>query len=96
VTAGTFTDVDAASVIEASFAGNVGTDPAVTADTGTLVDKFYVPAAAQSRTSDSSGLLGKALLAYSHLLAAGDNLTVVADGGNTTEVFVAVKWKEIR
>jgi hypothetical protein len=96
VTAGTFTDVDSASVIEASFAGNAGTDPAVTADTGTLVDKFYLPASAQVRTSERSGLLGKALLAYSHLLGAGDNLTVVADGGNTTEVFVAVKWKEIR
>ena len=93
---GAFTDVDALSAVEVSFAGNAGTDPAVTADTGTLIDEFYISAAAQSRASDSQGLTGKALLAYSHLLGAGDNLTIIIDGGATTQAFIAVKWKEIR
>jgi len=96
VTAGTFTDIDALSSFEASFAGNAGTDPAVTADTGTLVDKFYVPASAQNRTSDSQGLIGKAVLTYSHLLATADNLAIIIDGGSTTDAFVSLKWKEIR
>lgn len=91
---GNFFTVDAASVME--FCNLQSTTPLVaTLDTGTLVDKFYVPANKQSRTSDSSGLLGKALIAWSHLLADSDNLTVFIDGENATDAFVAVKWKEI-
>lgn len=95
ITAGSFAAVDSGSVME--FSNPQSTTPlVVTADTGTLIDKFYVPAAGQSRSSDSSGLLGKALLAYSHLLSEADNLVVVIDGGNNTNAFVSVKWKEIR
>ena len=95
ITAGSFASLDTISVME--FSNPQSTTPlVVTADTGTLIEKIYVPAAAQSRTSDSAGLLGKALLAYSHLLTAADNLVVVIDGGNTTEAFVSVKWKEVR
>jgi len=58
VSAGDFTDVAATSVVECSFAGNTGTDPAADGATGTLIDKFYLPAAATPRVADSSGLSG--------------------------------------
>lgn len=97
VTAGTFTSVNTGSVVEESFAGNAGTDPVVTAGTGTLIDRFYVPASASARASTGTGLLGKTLLAYSHLLATGDTLSVLFNGGGaTTDVFASLKWKEIR
>ena len=97
VTAGTFEDVNAASTVEASYAGNSGTDPVVTAGTGTLIDRFYIPAAAQSRVSDSAGLTGKATLVYSHLLSTADNLAIIYNGGTaSTDVFASLKWKEIR
>lgn len=97
VTSGTFTDVDTNSVIEASFAGNAGTDPVVTAGTGTLIDRLYLPASASVRTSSGAGLLGKVLLSYSHLLGVGDSLSVLFNGGGaTTDAFVSCRWKEIR
>ncbi len=97
VSAGTFTSVDASSTVEESFAGNVGTDPVVTAGTGVLIDKFYVSATASTRASSAAGLLGKVLLSYSHLLGAGDTLSVIYNGGGaTTDVFASLKWKEIR
>ena len=97
VTAGTFEDVNAESTVEVSYAGNTGTDPVVTAGTGTLIDRFYVPAAAQSRVSDSAGLTGKVTLAYSHLLSTADNLAIIYNGGTaSTDVFASLKWKEIR
>ncbi len=96
VTSGTFTAVNANSVVEESFAGNAGTDPVVTAGTGTLIDRFFLPASATFRSSAGAGLLGKTLLAYSHLLAAGDTLSVLFSGGSTTDVYASLKWKEIR
>ena len=97
VTSGTFTDVDTSSVMEASFAGNAGTDPVVTAGTGTLIDRVYMPASTSVRTSSAAGLLGKVLLSYSHLLGAGDSLSILWNGGGaTTDVFASLKWKEIR
>ena len=56
----------------------------------------HVDAFSRIRTNDSSGLLCKALLAYSHLLGAADNLAVIVEGAANTQVFVSVKWKEIR
>lgn len=97
VTAGTFTDIDSLSTVEASFAGNAGTDPVVTAGTGTLIDRFYVPAAATARVNKLSGITGKALLAYNHLLGSGDSLSVIWNGGTvSTDVHGSLKWKEIR
>jgi len=97
VTAGDFTDVSALSMIEESFSGNAGTDPVVTAGTGTLIDRFWIPASNQVRTSQDKGILGKTLLCYSHLLATGDTLSVIYDsGGGTTDVYASLKWKEIR
>jgi hypothetical protein len=101
VSAGTYTNIDAASVMEVSYAGNPGTDPVVTAGTGTLVDRFYVPASATLRSSKTGGLLGgllgKTLLVYSHLLGAGDTLSVIWNGGTVaTDVFGSLRWKEIR
>lgn len=97
VSAGTFTDVGPLSTMEESFAGNVGTDPVVTAGTGTLIDRKYVPASASVRSNKVAGLLGKTLLAYSHLLGAGDTLSVIWNGGNgSTDVFGSVNWKEVR
>lgn len=96
ITAGDFTAVSAGSVVEECFAGNAGADPVVTAGTGTLIDKFYIPASATIRSSKSQGLGGKVVLAYSHLLAAADNIAVMAVGGNNSEVRAALKWKEIR
>lgn len=97
VTAGDFADINAASTVEVSFAGNTGTDPVVTAGTGTLIDRFYIPASNQQRTSADAGLTGKTVLAYSHLLGVGDTLSVIYNGGgSTTDVFASLKWKEIR
>lgn len=99
ITGGTFESVNATqSTMEMCWAGNSGTDPAVTAATGTLIDKFYVAASNTTKASRTGGLLGKTLLAYSHLLGAGDNLvvTIDPDGGSTADVFASLKWKEIR
>lgn len=97
VTSGTFTAVNVNSVVEESFAGNAGTDPVVTAGTGTLIDRFFLPASATTRSFTGAGLLGKTLLAYSHLLATGDTLSVIYNGGGvTTNVYASLKWKEIR
>jgi len=96
ISAGTFEDVSAGmSTVETSFAGNAGTDPTISAN-GTLIDRFYVPASAQTRAEKSASLGGKIVMAYSHLLGAGDSLAVLIEGGATTDSFVSVKWKEIR
>jgi hypothetical protein len=81
--------------VEESFAGNVGTDPTISAN-GTVIDRFYVPATATVRNQKTTGLAGKVVLAYSHLLAAGDVLAVLVEGGATTDAFGTLKWKEIR
>lgn len=97
VTAGTFTDVSTKSAFEESYAGNAGTDPTINTATGTLIDRFWVPAGANLRTSVTHGLAGKAVLCYSHLLGAGDTISVdYSGGGATTDVFASLKWKEIR
>jgi hypothetical protein len=96
ISAGTFEDVSAGmSTVEMSFAGNAGTDPTISAN-GSLIDRFYVPASASARAEKSASLAGKTVLAYSHLLGAGDSLAVLVEGGATTDSFVSVKWKEIR
>jgi hypothetical protein len=95
ISAGTFADVDANSALEWSYLGNGGTDPAVSAN-GRLVDAVYVPAAANVRNSDSRNLAGKLVLAYSHLLAAGDSLAIIATGAAATDLWLGLKWKEIR
>lgn len=96
ITAGTFTNVSTGSVVEESFAGNAGTDPVVTAGTGTLIDKFYLPASSQIRSTKGQGLGGKVVLAYSHLLATADNIAIMALGGSNSEVRAALKWREVR
>lgn len=96
VTAGDFTDVNARSVCEECFCGNVGADPVVTAGTGDLIDVFYVPATATVRGSSTTGLTGKVVLAYSHLLATADNIAIIALEGTNSEVRASLKWKEIR
>jgi hypothetical protein len=97
ITAGTFTDVHTSSVVEESFAGNAGTDPTVHAtNRGTIIDRFYVPAAANTKTEKTTGIAGKAVLAYSHLLASGDVIAILVEGGATTDAFGSLKWKEIR
>jgi hypothetical protein len=96
VSAGDFTAVSTSSVVEESFIGNEGTDPVVTAGTGTLIDKFYLPATAQIRSTKGQGLGGKVVLAYSHLLGTADNIAIMALGGTNSEVRAALKWKEIR
>ena len=96
ISAGTFEDVNATlSTVEVSFAGNAGTDPAISAN-GTLVDRFYIGASANTRDSNAAGLVGKVVLAYSHLLAAGDVLAILVEGGATTDAFGSLTWKEIR
>lgn len=97
VTAGTFEDVDTLSAVEVSYAGNAGTDPVVTAGTGTLVDRFYVPASQSIRTLADTSLIGKTLLCYSHLLGVADTISVIYNtGSGTTDVRCSLKWKEIR
>lgn len=97
VTAGTFEDVDAASVMEVSYAGNTGTDPVVTAGTGRLIDRGYVPASNQSSGAAASDLLGKLIMTYSHLIGAGDTLSLIFNGGTaSTDIYATVNWKEIR
>lgn len=96
VSAGDFTAVATGSVVEESFVGNAGADPVVTAGTGTLIDKFYLPATATIRSSKSQGLGGKVVLAYSHLLGTADNIAIMALGGTNSEVRASLKWKEIR
>lgn len=97
VLAGTFTDVSTRSAFEESFAGNAGTDPTVDTATGTLIDRFWLPASSTIRTTASRGLSGKAVLCYSHLLGAGDRISIDYDSGSgTTDVYASLKWKEIR
>lgn len=97
VTAGTFEDVNALSSVEVSYAGNAGTDPVVTAGTGQLIDKFYLPASGSRDSIHEAGLIGKSVLCYSHLLSNADNLAIVFNGGGaTTDVYASLKWKEIR
>ena len=95
ISAGTFEDVSAASSVEMSFAGNTGTDPTISAN-GTILEKFYVASSASARAERSAGIGGKAVLAYSHLLGAGDVLAVLVEGGATTDSFCSLKWREIR
>jgi len=96
ISAGTFEDVSAgASTVEMSFAGNSGVDPTISAN-GTLIDRFYVPASAQAKAEKSASLGGKVVMAYSHLLGAGDVLAVLVEGSATTDSFVSIKWKEVR
>jgi len=97
ITAGTWTDMDAGSGLEESFAGNAGTDPTVHAtNRGTVIDRFYVPASANTRLQRSVGIGGKVLMSYSHLLAAGDVLAVVVEGGATTDAFGSLRLRVIR
>jgi hypothetical protein len=98
VTAGDFTDVDGTySMMQESYAGNGGTDPTVTAGTGQLLTRLYIPASQTLRATTSSSLLGKVILNYSHLLSAADTLSLLYDtGGATTDVYASLEWKEIR
>jgi hypothetical protein len=97
ITAGTWTDVSSASGLEESFAGNAGTDPTVHAtNRGTVIEKFYVPASAAVRASRAVGLGGKVVMAYSHLLAAGDVLAVLVEGSATTDASGSLRLREIR
>lgn len=97
VTDGTFEDVNALSTVEMSYSGNAGTDPVVTAGTGQLIYKAYLPASAPRSSVNFAGLAGKAVLSYSHLLATADNLAIIWNGGTaSTDVHAAIKWKEIR
>jgi hypothetical protein len=93
--AGTFTDVSTLSVVEESFAGNAGTDPTISAN-GTIIDRFYVGTSNNNRNQKSTGLGGKVVIAYSHLLGAGDVMAVLVQGAAATDAFATLKWKEIR
>jgi hypothetical protein len=63
---------------------------------GTVVGGFYVPAAAGPRASKGTTSLDKVVMAYSHLLAKGDQLVLaVTTGGNGTAGGTML-WKEIR
>lgn len=96
ITAGSFdTDVDDLSVVEVGLVGDT-TPLAVTADTGQLIDVFYLAADNKTQVGKADGVFGKSLLCYSHLLGAADNLVVMAAGGTTSDVYASVKWKEIR
>lgn len=95
VSAGTFANVDADSSLEWSYFGNGGTNPSVSAN-GRLIDTFYVPTTNHSTNSNAKGLSGKILLCYSHLMGAGDTLMVAATGSASTDLWMSLKWKEIR
>lgn len=78
------------SVIERSI-------DATTIANGTVIDEFYVPASASVRGSLEKSISGKALLAYSHMLDAGDTLSIVVTARTgTTDVHGSLVWKEIR
>jgi hypothetical protein len=63
---------------------------------GTVVGGFYVPATASVRGSRGTTSLDKVVMAYSHLLAKGDQLVLaVTTGGNGTASGTML-WKEIR
>jgi len=79
------------SVMERDVAGTTVTG-------GTVIDEFYaVAGSASGRQNTERGIGGKAILAYSHLLAAGDTLSIVVTSfASTTTVNGILKWKEIR
>lgn len=63
---------------------------------GTVVGGAYISATAGNRVSKAVSLLEKVVMAYSHLLAKGDQLVVaVTTTGNATGSATA-QWKEIR
>jgi len=63
---------------------------------GTIVGGAYISSSAGNRVSKAVNLLEKVVMAYSHLLAKGDQLVVaVTTGGNAT-AGCTVQWKEIR
>lgn len=92
----TWTDVDAVLSVCEYACVQTATAPTTTDGSGQLIAKFYVGASANNRSSKDGGLLGKALACYSHLLATADNVAIIADGGSVSEVYVGLRWKEIR
>ena len=85
----TWTSVSADSVM------NYATDAAISA-AGRLVDLLWVGADSKTRSEAASGLVGKVILAYSHLLGAGDSLAIAVTSAGSPDVWVSLKWKEIR
>lgn len=63
---------------------------------GKVVGGIKVDAAASTRITDNKSVIGKAIMAYSHLLEKGDVLAIcVTTGGNGTSS-CTVEWKEVR
>jgi len=83
------------NVIDSGSSVKYATNSAINV-AGRVIDTFYVPAAANVRASASSGLLGKVAMAYSHLLAKGDTLDVTVTSSGNPDVWISMKWKEIR
>ncbi len=88
-----FTNVDTANSVMESDVAATG----ITGGTVISANFANVSAGGASRTSNESGIGGKVVLAYSHLLGVGDTLTVVATSFTGNAVLSSLlKWKEIR
>lgn len=87
------TTINANSTVKADLVGRA------ISDSGTVIDSFYVNSGNTGRTQSGISLSGKIALCYSHLLAAGDTLTVAVTrnaANGTCSAMAALKWKEIR
>ena len=86
-----WTNVDTTySIMEYDVAGTTVTG-------GEVVDSFYAPAGSGSTRGSATENLGKLVLAYSHLLAAGDTVSVVCTSlTGTSSVLASIDWAEIR
>jgi hypothetical protein len=88
----TWTDVDATNSL-AEFAVN-----ATTITGGTTVYSDYALSSGTQRAAPAgASVLGRLVLAYSHLLSAADSLAIVATSQTgTSNIKASMNWKEIR
>lgn len=90
LTGANFADVDAASAVQRDISATAITG-------GQIIDATIVSATTNQRAPIQPDVREKCILVYSHLLAAGDTLTLVATGrGGSADVHAGIKWKEIR
>ena len=95
----TVTSLSASTSIDANSTVFVDRAARAISASGTVIDSFYVNSGNTGRSSAASQLAGKVVLCYSHLLAAGDTLTVAVTrnaGAGTCNALASLRWKEIR
>lgn len=95
----TVTSLSASTTVDANSTVKYDAASRAISASGTVIDSFYVNAGTTGRTGTSANIGGKVVLCYSHLLAAGDTLTVAVTrnaANGTCNALASLKWKEIR